>query len=139
MSSNGKNKGNKVNGNKGGVTHEVSTKGTGNKEEEDKSMEGSVEESTQIGCETFDEFLDGIKGAKKKTKKKKKKKKGTPENPQSGMDSQEEEEETSSSIISRTEKEEDKIHLQVNKELHEELKAVKSQLQQATRELREQR
>ena len=98
MSSNGKNKGNKSNGNKGGVTHEVSTEEAGgsrerprsnasrtrDKEEENKSMEGSVEESTQIGIETYKEFLDGIETGvkKKKTKRKKKKKEGTQENHQ---------------------------------------------------------
>src|SRR5215469_16457204 len=54
------------------------------------------------------------------------------------MESQEEEE-TSFSTTSHTEKEEEKMHLQVNKELREELMAVKDQLRLATKELRETR
>ena len=76
MSLNGEDKGNTVKGNKGRgkCDKNKNTGETRNNEEESKSQEGSVGESTQIGTKTFDEFLMELQGSKKKSSKKKKKK-----------------------------------------------------------------
>src|SRR5215469_7355939 len=134
MSLNGKEKGDKTKDNKGRGKYDKGNKGEkGSSEEEKRSQEGSVKDSTQIGTQTFDEFLEGLQGSKKKFKKKKKKKRGKMEN-----QSKEEESQTEEGTPSDVSPAPDVAgeHLRVNMELNEELNQAHSQIQMLTEQLR---